>query len=204
MSSSRPDDFTIFALIPPSWTLLMIIMLLVVSTPRVEIVATFLGGVLWLIMGAWLADSLGSTTCTSLSNARQQTRNGFIPAERYCDIQKVQESFAWLLFILMLIWFFLIFNLTHRSIAMGREFIWREDINFLPWFGQVPSWPGYDEGQYPEQYRPFYGYPGTSGYYPGSAGGATYVQPQSGFATVLQGSQVSQVPIGAPMSMYHD
>jgi len=163
-------------------------------------------------MGAWLADTLGSTTCFSLHGQAEPTTKGSILSERYCDIQRVQEAFSWLLFVLMLIWFFLIFNLAHRSVAMGREFIWREDVNFLPWFGQAPSWPGLDEGQYPEQYRPFYGYPGftqTPGAYPGYVQQQPsyvhqpgYVQSQPGYATVINGSHVSQVPTAYATSQY--
>ena len=104
------------------------------------------------------------------------------------------------------LWFLIVIALTRRSLAMGREFIWVENVNLLPWFGQAPSWPGMAEGQYPEQYRPYYGYPGYQQYYPqtngfqpsGVAGsvypGAQYVQSMPGQATVIQGSHVSHVP----------
>jgi len=142
-------DFTIYALIPPSWTILIAIILLLVSTPRLEVYVTFITGILWLIMGAWLADTLGSTKCSSLTGQRTPTTSGSMSSTLYCEIQKVQEAFAWLMFILMFIWFFIVMILAHQSMAMGREFIWRENINYLPWFGQAPSWPGYQEGQYP-------------------------------------------------------
>ncbi|VDC07336.1 unnamed protein product [Peniophora sp. CBMAI 1063] len=159
-------DFTIFALIPPSYTILLSVILLFVSNPRAEIVHAFVTGVLWLIMGAWTADFLGSSKCSAQVGSTTPTTHGTMSANLYCELSKVQEAFAWVLFVLFALWFFIVISLTRRSLAMGREFIWTENVNLLPWFGQAPSWPGMAEGQYPEQYRPFYGYPGYQQYYP--------------------------------------
>jgi hypothetical protein len=82
---------------------------------------------------------------------------------------------------------------------MGREFIWQENINFLPWFGQAPSFPGYEEGRYPPEYRPFYGYPGfTSSAMPMYSGANVIQQP----ATIINGSHVSHIPTTYAGSTY--
>ncbi|KAI0317935.1 hypothetical protein OF83DRAFT_86388 [Amylostereum chailletii] len=211
-------DFTIFALIPPSWTIFVYIILLLTSTPRVEAFFLFVTGTLWLsesaiythrssgaeysviiVMGAWSASTLGSTKCESFGDATTPTTSGTMSARTYCDMSKVQEAFAWALLVLHVLFLFFVISLSSRSVAMGRRRIWKENINDLPWYGQAPSMSGYAEASYPGYpagYQPQYyagqAYTGQTAYtnqtYPGYAG---MPQPQM---SAYGGNVVQQQP----------
>ena len=99
------------------------------------------------------------------------------------------------------LYFIFVVTLATRSMAMGRQDIWREDIRELPWFGQAPGYPGYGYVTYPSQ-SGSRGYPGTyTPYtqYPTSVGG-NVVHQQPGHSVVIQSgrngmpSTVHQVP----------
>ncbi|KAI0065937.1 hypothetical protein BV25DRAFT_1989006 [Artomyces pyxidatus] len=190
-------DFTIFSLIPPSWTIFIFVILLVNSTPRVEAFFLFITGVLWLTMGAWSSDIIGSTQCDALGDSRTETKHGTMSARSYCDLSKVVEAFSWATFILLFLFFCFVVHLASRSVAMGRQFIWQENIYELPWFGQAPGYPGV----------PYSEYYAAQGYYPGAYGmqssyGGNVVQQQPGHSVVIQpgvngqGPYVQQVPSG--------
>jgi len=83
--------------------------------------------------------------------------------------------------------------------AMGRPYIWSEDIRQLPWFGQAPGYPGIGYTSYSSQYgpraqnAPYAQYPTTT--YAGNV-----VQQQPGHSLVIQPGRggapatVQQVP----------
>jgi hypothetical protein len=104
-------------------------------------------------------------------------------------------------------YFVFVIKLATQSQAMGRPFIWRENINHLPWFGQAPGYPGISFSSYPQDYG---GYPtmyppGAMGY-PGMMGnsgmmyGSNVIQQQPGHSVVIQPgtngmpASVTQVP----------
>jgi len=194
-------DYSIFSLVPPSWTIFIFILILVNSTPRADAIFLFISGILWLTLAAWSSDTLGSTQCDALGGARTSTKNGTISARSYCDLSKVIEAFAWATFCLITLYFIFLLSLGTRSMAMGRPDIWSDDIRELPWFGQAPGWPGQGYPTYSSQYPRGYSsgqysqYPATT--YPGSV-----VQQQPGRSIVIQPGMngmpatVSQVPMG--------
>jgi len=196
-------DFTIFSLVVPSFTIFIFFILLLSSQPRIEAFFLFIAAVLWLTMGAWSADTIGSTECFSLGDQTTPTKNGETSARAYCYESKVIEAFSWAIFILLTFFLIFVITLANRSQVLGRPFIWREDINDLPWFGQAPGYPGVSYSAYPQG-----GYGGYPAPYPGPMMGApdmvyaggNVVQQQPGHSIVIQpGSngmpaQVSQVP----------
>jgi len=196
-------DFTIYSLIPPSWTIFILILLLISSTPRADAVFLFITDILWLTMASWSADTIGYTQCDALGNSRTNTKNGTISARSYCDLSKVVEAFSWATFCLLTLYFVFLITLASRSVAMGRFYIWREDIRELPWFGQAPGYPGVGYTSYASQHGAR-GYPGSYAQYPTSqypsSYGGNHVHQQPGHSLVIQpgmnggASSVQQVP----------
>jgi len=154
-------DFTIYSLIPPSWTIFIFVLLLSSSTPRADAIFLFISDILWLTLAAWSSDSIGSTQCDALGGSRTNTKHGTISARSYCDLSKVIEAFSWATFCLLTLYLVFIVALASRSVAMGRIYIWRENIRELPWFGEVPGYPGvgYATSRHSPRYGPG-GYPG--------------------------------------------
>jgi len=179
-------DYSIFSLVPPSWTIFILTLLLFSSTPRAEALLLFISDILWLTLAAWSSDTLGSTQCDALGGSRTKTKHGTISARSYCDLSKVIEAFSWATFCLLTLYFIFVLTLATRSVAMGRYDIWREDIRELPWFGQAPGYPGASYSTYSAQYGNR-GYPGsyTQGQYPTTYGG-NVVQQQPGHSLVIQ------------------
>jgi hypothetical protein len=97
------------------------------------------------------------------------------------------------------LFFIFVVTLASRSVAMGRHYIWREDIRELPWFGQAPGYPGVGYTSYSSQYGSR-GYPGSYAQYPSTNYGGNVVHQQPGHSLVIQpgmnggSSVVQQVP----------
>jgi hypothetical protein len=97
-------------------------------------------------------------------------------------LSKVVQAFSWATFCLLTLYFIFVVTLASRSMAMGRPYIWREDIRELPWFGQAPGFPGYGYVTYPS-------HSGSRGGYPG-----TYTQPYPQYQSSVGGNVVHQQP----------
>ncbi|KAH9999818.1 hypothetical protein BJV77DRAFT_1058161 [Russula vinacea] len=179
-------DFSIYALIPPSWTIFIFILILINSTPRADAIFLFISDILWLTLASWSSDTIGPTQCDALG-APGQTRSMalVISARSYCDLSKVVEAFSWAAFCLITLYFVFVVTLASRSVAMGRFYIWREDIRELPWFGQAPGYPGVGYAQYSSQYGSR-GYPGQYAQYPSTTYGGNVVHQQPGHSLVIQ------------------
>ncbi|KAI0004957.1 hypothetical protein BJV74DRAFT_805938 [Russula compacta] len=186
-------DLTIYSLIPPSWTIFIFTFILMSSTPRADAIFLFISDILWLTLAAWSADNIGYTQCDALGNSRTNTKNGTISARSYCDLSKVVEAFSWAAFCLITLYFIFLVTLASRSVAMGRPFIWREDIRELPWFGQAPGYPGVAYASYSPQYGPR-GYPGSYAQYPTTTYGGNVVQQQAGHSVVIQPGMNGRAP----------
>ena len=93
-------------------------------------------------------------------------------------------------------------SLATRSMAMGRPYIWSEDIRELPWFGQAPGYPGLGYAQYSSQYGQGYPTNGPYSQYPSTTYGGNVFQQQHGQALVIQPGRngmpasVQQYPTG--------
>jgi len=199
-------DFTIFALIVPSLTIVAFLILNSWSRPLMEAIVFFILGVLWLTMGAWSADILGNTQCDTLGGQRTPTKSGSISAKAICYEMKVIEAFSWMSFCLFTIFLWILITLTARAKAFGRYGAWFEPIFELPWFGQYPGGEG-SVGSPGSRYN--YAYPAASpmGGYPGHAyptnpqmvNGGYVVSQQPGHSVVIQPQHggppvVTQVP----------
>lgn len=180
-------DYTIYSLVPPSYTILVFTFLLVASTPRADAIFLFISDILWLTLAAWSSDTLGSTQCDVLGNTRTSTKHGTISARSYCDLFKVIEAFSWATFCLLTLYFVFIVALASRSMAMGRPYIWGEDIRELPWFGQAPGYPGVGYTSYPSQYgQQTYNAPYAQSQYPATTYAGNVIQQQPGHSLVIQ------------------
>jgi len=196
-------DFTIFAIVVPSLTILSFLLLLSWSQPRTDVIFLFILGVLWLAMGAWSADIMGSTQCDALGGQTTPSKNGTVSARSYCYEMRVIEAFSWMLFALFAIFLWILISLTTRAQALGRPYAWSEPIVELPWFGQWPGWPeGGDMGgfAYPAGSHPGSPYSGAGGMpmgygQPGQMmGGGYVVQQNPGHSVVIQPGVNGQAP----------
>lgn len=189
-------DFTIYALVAPSLTMLTLLGLLQLSQPTVEVVAHTVMGILWLTMGAWSADVIGSTQCYSLGGINTPTNNGSMSARSYCYQMKVLEAFSWAIFIAFATFVIVVVQLTTRAILFGRHFAWSEHISQLGWFHECPGFP--TEGRVFYPYYPYQFMGAHSGAYGGGYTGGPAVQQLPGHSVVIHqgpnGPAVTQVP----------
>ncbi|KAJ3736352.1 hypothetical protein DFJ43DRAFT_610705 [Lentinula guzmanii] len=187
------QGFTIFALVIPSLTIFIFLLTLQWSQPRVEAIVLFVLWTIWLAMGAWSTDVIGTVQCDALAGQRTATKNGDMSAQSYCYEMKVIQAFSWMIFVLCSFAFIILMQLVTQAQRFGRYMIWYEPIQNLGWFGE---WPGlYNTTtqpmvQYPQhQYAVPYGYPLQAGSgIPQQPGHSIIVQPSAngGPATVTQ------------------
>ncbi|KAJ3985889.1 hypothetical protein F5890DRAFT_1408485, partial [Lentinula detonsa] len=187
------QGFTIFALVIPSLTIFIFLLTLQWSQPRVEAIVLFVLWTIWLAMGAWSNDIIGTVQCDALAGQRTATKNGDMSAQSYCYEMKVIQAFSWMIFVLCSFAFIILMQLVTQAQRFGRYMIWYEPIQNLGWFGE---WPGlYNTTtqpmvQYPQhQYAVPYGYPLQAGSgIPQQPGHSIIVQPSAngGPATVTQ------------------
>ncbi|KZT24490.1 hypothetical protein NEOLEDRAFT_1067039 [Neolentinus lepideus HHB14362 ss-1] len=184
-------DFTIFALIVPSLNIVVFIVLLQWSMPRLDGFWLFVLAALWLAMGSWSADLIGYVQCSAIYGQRTQGHSGSISTRSYCYEMKVIEAFSWMNFCLLAIFFIILLSLTTRAQALGRPFAWQENIVELPWFGQMPGYPG---GVYANGYQNgggAYSYPMQQMLPPN----AFVIQQQPGHSVVIQPQPAGQPPM---------
>ena len=134
-----------------------------------------------------------------------------VSSKSYCYQMRVIQAFSWMLFSLcmyhalasslarplmvsslVVIFEWILVTLATRAQAMGRNYVWREPIFELPWFGQYPGWPG---GAYAGN---GYAYPAAAPYtnvqYPVNGYG-NVIQQQPGHSVIIRpGHGVTQVP----------
>jgi len=158
-------DFGIFSLVVPSLTIVLLIILLLRSQPRVDVFFAFVLAVLWLTMGAWSVDIIGGVECDALGGNRTPTKNGStMSSQQYCREMKAIEAFSWGNFVMLIIAFAVLISLVSRAQSLGRHHIWGQSISELPWFGQWPesshhngqsySYPQYAQGGYVVHQQP--------------------------------------------------
>jgi len=179
-------DFSIFSLIVPSLTIFVFLLLLQWAQARIEAVALFILGVLWLATAAWATDVIGNTQCDSLGGQSVTTAKGSLSAQTWCREMKVIQAFSWMLFISFAIALVILVALVSRAQAFGRYEIWGEPIRELPWFGEAPGYYNHNADGGAQSYMAQY--PGAQ--YPG----AQYGHPQPGSALVIQPGVNGQMP----------
>ncbi|KAE9410532.1 hypothetical protein BT96DRAFT_953108 [Gymnopus androsaceus JB14] len=165
--------FTIFALVVPSLTLFILLSTLQWSQPRIEAIVLFVLWAIWLAMGSWSTDIIGSIQCDALGGQRTATKNGSISGRSYCYEMK---AMSWML--------------ITQAQRFGRWNIWNEPVQELGWYGEFP-------GYYNRTTQPMVQFPYYQGYAPYG-----YVQPgaqQPGQSIVIQpsanGPTVTQIPV---------
>ncbi|KAF5369918.1 hypothetical protein D9758_001034 [Tetrapyrgos nigripes] len=187
-------DYTIFALVVSSLTIFVFLLMLQWAQPRIEVVAYFVLGVLWLALGAWATDVIGINQCDALAGQRTATKNGDMSAQEFCYEIRVMQAFSWFLFCLFTICFIILISLATQAQRFGRWNIWAEPIQELGWFGE---WPGYYNQHQPGMVQA--GQPGYVPYgYPLQAGNG--IQQMNGHSIIIQPSAnggpptITQVP----------
>lgn len=177
-------DFLIFALVVPSVTVIILLVLLLRSQPRWDLLVLFILAAGWLTMGAWSADVIGHVECDGLDGQQTPTKNGFMSSQVYCREMKAILAFSWANFVLLILCFVILLSLIIRVLSFGRRKVWEESISDVPWFNQ---W-NYHQGGY--QMYPYQHIPGQP---------APYVVQQIPGHSIIVGQQdgrptVQQVP----------
>ncbi|KAH8118269.1 hypothetical protein DFH11DRAFT_659406 [Phellopilus nigrolimitatus] len=190
--------YTIFAVIVPAATMIVIVFLLQRSMPGIELTVLFLLDVLWLTMASWSSDVIGHVECFSLGGQTQPTKTGTMSLQTYCYEMKAIQAFSWANFAILLIAFIILIILVNRLASMGgQNAAWNASMSDLPWFGQYGSpYGGYGGGGYPG------GYPGGNqqAMFTGGNGQMPYVIQQApGHSVVIQPNPggvptVAQIP----------
>jgi len=191
--------FTIFALVVPSLTLFILLSTLQWSQPRIEAIVLFVLWAIWLAMGSWSTDIIGSIQCDALGGQRTATKNGSISGRSYCYEMKVIQAMSWMVFVLCSFAFIILLQLITQAQRFGRWNIWNEPVQELGWYGEFP-------GYYNRTTQPMVQFPYYQGYAPYG-----YVQPgaqQPGQSIVIQpsvnGPTVTQIPVWLSMNILHD
>ncbi|KAJ4478095.1 hypothetical protein J3R30DRAFT_3290361 [Lentinula aciculospora] len=188
--------FTTFAIVVPSLTIFIFLLTLQWSQPRIEAIVLFVLWAIWLAMGAWSTDIIGTIQCDALVGQRTATKNGDMSAQSYCYEMKVIQAFSWMIFVLCSFAFIILLQLVTQAQRFGRFLIWYEPIQNLGWYGE---WPGlYNTTTQPMVQYPQYQYGSPYGY-PVQAGNGIAQQP--GHSIVIQPSAnggpptVTQIPV---------
>jgi len=184
------QGFTIFALVVPSITIFVFLSALQWSQPNIEAVILFVMWAIWLAMGSWSTDIIGSVQCDALGGQRTATKNGDTSLQAYCYEMKVIQAFSWMIFVLCSFAFIILLQLITQAQRFGRWNIWYEPIKELGWYGEYPGY--YNRTTQPVVQYPYYqGYTAPYGY--------TQAAQQPGQSIVIQpsinGPTVTQVPL---------
>jgi len=182
-------DFLIFALVVPTITLVILLVLLLRSQPRWDLLVLFILAACWLTMGSWSTDIIAHIECDSLGGQTIPTKNGTMSYQVYCREMKAIQAFSWANFVILVLCFAILLSLIVRVLSFGRERVWEESISNVPWFNQ---W-NYQQAGYQT-----YPYAYMSGQ-PIQTGPNQYVVQQAPGHSVVIGSQdgrptVQQVP----------
>lgn len=204
-------DFLIFALVPPSFTILIILGLLAKSRPGIDLILILITDILWLALGAYSVDVIGYTQCDTLAGQTIQTSiGGAYSSQSYCYQVKTIEAVAWAEFGLFLICFWVVLAITLMAAGRGEP-VWQMDVDELQWFS-TPQYGGgaYQYGQYgqQQQYPQYYANGSASG-----GGGQAHMMAQGQYygqpvvvaqpgrnivvSQTANGPQVQEIPTGA-------
>ncbi|KAI0254384.1 hypothetical protein BJV78DRAFT_1274205 [Lactifluus subvellereus] len=137
--------FTTYSLVAPSFTIVVLTILLFGSRPWIDALFLLIMAISWLALAAWTSDINGPADCFALGSSRTRTTHGTISSKGFCYESKILEGFSWSIFILLLIFLIFVITLANRSHIMGWPGIWNDDIVDLPWFGQYPGYPGFSD-----------------------------------------------------------
>ncbi|KAJ6539360.1 hypothetical protein B0H19DRAFT_1178653 [Mycena capillaripes] len=184
-------DFTIFALLIPALTIFIFLLSLQFAQPRTEALSLFILWALWLAMAAWATDIISPVQCDALTTETMPTKNGEIRQREYCYEMKVIQAFSWMLFVLFSFAFAILLALVSQAQRFGRPDIWRDPIQELGWFHELPGYYNHHQqgmGQYP-------GYPAQYGGYPMQQAYTQAPQPVYQIQQGPNGTTVTQVPI---------
>ncbi|KAG6814191.1 hypothetical protein H0H92_000868 [Tricholoma furcatifolium] len=146
-------DFTTFALVVPSFTILCAMGPAQNGGPDVIRCGNIMD-----------SDIIGGVQCDALGGQSTATKNGTMSAQAYCYEMKVVQAFSWMLFCINAIALYILFRLVIQAQMFGRFDIWNEPIRAgtcseLPWFGEAPGFYNTHQG-------PMMPYPGGYPYMP--------------------------------------
>jgi len=166
-------DIIVFGLLVSAVTITTIVLVLLRSQPRWDVVLLFVMAALWLALAAFATDYIGHIQCIDLTGQTTQTNSGSISAVQYCRELKVILSFSWANFAILTLSFIVLLALILRVQAQGRQYAWRESMSNIPWFGApgyyMPMQYGAGAAGMPGQYYPMGAYPGVVYQQPGAS-----------------------------------
>ncbi|KZV76082.1 hypothetical protein PENSPDRAFT_497824 [Peniophora sp. CONT] len=142
LPNQKHGGFVIYAIVIPALTIVFGLIQLFWAQPRTEVVFLFVAGVLWLTQAAWATDQSTNAECFALGNSQTQTQHGLVSSKSICYETKVVEAFSWTIFLALAIAFIITITLASQSKVLGHPEIWSEPIDNLPWFGELPGYPG--------------------------------------------------------------
>ncbi|KAI5124976.1 hypothetical protein M0805_007402 [Coniferiporia weirii] len=189
--------FVVFALVVPSATLVIFLVISQRSRPLIDLILLFILDVLWLSMGAWSTDIIGGVQCFSLGGT-QPTKTGTMPAQTYCYEMKAIEAFSWANFGILTIAFIVLVILINRLASYGQFGGWNASMSEVPWFGQPVYGGGMPYGGAP--YGPYGGgYGNPQATFAGNGQMPYVIQQAPGHSVVIQPNPggmptVSQIP----------
>jgi len=132
--SSFHHSFNTFAIVAPAVTIVLLIIILLRSTPCWDCVALAVLDILWLTMGAWSTDVIGNLQCESLTGQQTPTKNGQTSFQGWCQQMKVVEAFSWANFGILTICLLTVIFLVVRLFSMGFGSVWSQSVAELEWF----------------------------------------------------------------------
>ncbi|KZS97582.1 hypothetical protein SISNIDRAFT_481498 [Sistotremastrum niveocremeum HHB9708] len=151
--------FLVFALIVSAATVVSLIVILLRSQPRIDMLILFLLIVGWIAMGAWTGDIIDNIQCFTLAGQTIQTKTGHMSSQVWCREMKAILALSWTIFGILLIIFIILLILIIRVVGYGHHGIWGASISDIPWFGQGGY--GMQQGYYGQGGYPMQQYQGV-------------------------------------------
>jgi len=133
--SSFHGSFDTFAVVAPALTIILLIIIMLRSTPSWDCISLFILAIFWLTMGAWSTDVIGGVQCESLTGQQTPTKKGQISTQSWCREMKVVEAFSWANFGILALSVIIIISLVVRLFSMGTQGVWAQPVSELDWFG---------------------------------------------------------------------
>jgi len=138
-SSNFHGSFNTFSIIAPATTIVILIIILLRSTPCWDCVSLATLAILWLAMGAWSTDVIGGIQCEALGGQQTPTKHGQTSYQAWCREMKIIEAFSWANFGILALSIIVIIILVVRLFSIGHQGVWGRSVAELEWFSNPYS-----------------------------------------------------------------
>ncbi|KAJ1308640.1 hypothetical protein OPQ81_004334 [Rhizoctonia solani] len=196
LSTTDLHDFLIFSFVVSILTIVVLLLLVQRSQPRIDAVVLFILAVLWLTMGAYSQDIIGHQLCYGLKGQTIPAKNNTtMSAESYCRQMKTILAFSWANFVFHTIWFLWLLNVVSKLSQRDRD-IWGASISEVDFPENSDSRQEKYTYTYPTTSHTSLPQPGqTHVYYPSSPYPSSgrhqpqIIQQQPGHSVIIRGGQ---------------